>query len=429
MISALHTDLYQITQLAAYFAKGQHETPAVFELFVRKLPENRRFMIFAGLQKALNYLQDLQFKASDIRYLRKIPQLANAFTQEFEAYLKSIRGFKGNVFAMREGTVFYPNEPVMRLEGPLGLVQFVETALLSIINHASMIATCAAHIKQVAPYKELLEFGTRRTSPEEAVETARAAYIGGFNATSNLEAGAQYDIPVAGTMAHSYIMSHESEYQAFEDFTDVHGPATLLIDTYEPMAGLSNAMEQGPAFLKAVRIDSGDFLQLSKDIRDRLDCAGFYETKIVVSGDLNEVKVAALEDAAAPIDVYAVGTCLSRSTDAPSFGGVYKLVEIDGRPVAKKQTGKTSLPGRHNVWRGETHDTIALTNELAKVSEEQLLTLVQKDADQLDAFSVEEIRTYSMDQVQSFGANREEGSAPEVQFSEGLKKLMKDMGL
>lgn len=351
---ALQTDLYQLTMAAGYFHRGLHKQRVSFELFVRKLPKNRRFMVFCGLETVLEHLQGLRFSEAQIDYLRQIPALRPAMSFEFVEYLRDFR-FQGDVWAMPEGTVAFGREPLIRVTGNLLETQLVETFLLSAVNSQTAVASKAALVVGAAQGRSVLEFGTRRTSPEEAVATARAAFVAGFDGTSNVEAGYRHDIPLAGTAAHSWTMAHTTEREAFEAYLDAYPRAksTLLIDTYDTLQGLETAIAVAGSNLGGVRLDSGDLLVLSKAVRQRLDEAGLTETKIVATGDLNEVRIAALLRAGAPIDTFGVGTELARVTDSPHLGGVYKLVydHTSERPVAKLSEGKVTLPGVHQVYR------------------------------------------------------------------------------
>lgn len=351
--NVLATDLYQLTMAAGYFRHGMHDKRISMELFVRRTPPERRFLLFAGLAKVLTHLRELRFDEAQIDYLRRVPSLRKAMPFEFIEYLRDFR-FRADVWAMPEGTVAFPQEPLLRVTGSLLEAQLVETALLSIINTETMVASKAARVVLAAGDTRVLEFGTRRTSPEEAVASARAAYLAGFAATSNVEAGFRFDIPLAGTAAHSWTMAHETEAEAFEHYARVFPDhAILLVDTYDTLEGTKRAIETVGKKLVGVRLDSGNLLELSRAVRAELDTAGLHETIIVGSGDLNEHKIADLLGAGAPIDAWGVGTELVRSKDAPSLGGVYKLVEDHdtGRPVAKFSQAKATLPGCHQVFR------------------------------------------------------------------------------
>jgi nicotinate phosphoribosyltransferase len=352
------TDLYQLTMAAGYFHHQVHHKRVSFELFIRKLPNERRYLVFAGLERVIEYLRELRFSESQIAYLRQMPGLRSAMSFDLVEYLRDFR-FRGDVWAMPEGTICFANEPLVRVTGTLLEAQLVETFLLSAINTETMIASKAARIVRAADGKQVIEFGTRRTSPDEAVSSARAAFIAGFSGTSNVEAGHRWDIPVLGTAAHSWTMSHESELEAFSRYVDAFPDnAILLVDTYDTIEGTKNAIRAAGQKLKGVRLDSGDLLKLSFAVRALLDDAGLQRASIVASGDLNEYKIRDLLAARAPIDQFGVGTDLVRSRDCPTLGGVYKLVydHTADRPVAKFSQSKATLPGIHQVFRRVRHE-------------------------------------------------------------------------
>jgi nicotinate phosphoribosyltransferase len=352
-MSALRTDLYQLTMAAGYVRQGLHRKRVSFELFVRSLPASRRYLVFAGLHRIVDYLQRLSFSDPDIEFLRDLPALRPAWSPAFERVLRSFR-FQGDLIAMPEGTPFLAGEPVLRVTGGLLEAQLVETYLLSVVNSESLVASKASRIRAAAQNTRILEFGTRRTSPDEAVYSARAAYIGGFDATSNLEAGRRFGIPVAGTASHAWVMAHRTERDAFRSFFDAYGDhAILLVDTYDTMSGVRAALDIAGRRLAGVRLDSGDLLSLSRQTRAALDAAGAEDAIIVASGDLNETAIESLLQAGAPIDAWGVGTELVRSADAPHLSGVYKMVfdHDDERPVLKLSSDKQSFPGVHQVVR------------------------------------------------------------------------------
>jgi nicotinate phosphoribosyltransferase len=263
---ALHTDLYQMTMLASYFHQGRHEEKAVCEMFCRRLPKNRRFLVVAGLQKSLRYLEGLRFTDAQIEILKEVPGFRKAMTQPFIEYLRCLR-FTGDVDAMPEGTVAFENEPLLRVHAPLGEAQLVETFLLSAINHQTMIASKAARVVLALGGRPALEFGTRRTHPEAAVDVARAAYIAGFEATSNVEAFDAFGVPARGTMAHMYIMGSSSEREAFANYGKLFEHSTYLVDTYDTLEGVKNALDVVGAGVSSVRLDSGDLVKLSREVR------------------------------------------------------------------------------------------------------------------------------------------------------------------
>lgn len=365
-MKALHTDLYQITMAAGYYAAGKTAERAVFELFVRRLPENREYLIAAGLQQAVDYLLNLRFTREQIDYLQTLPQFARA-PEAFWQYLIDLR-FTGDLFAMPEGTVFYPAEPIVTVQAPLIEAQIVETYLVATLAHQSMIASKAARVVAAAQGRGVVEFGARRAhSPEAAVLGARAAFIGGCTGTSNVETGFRFGVPVFGTSAHSWVLAFEGEIDAFRALQQLLGPGTVyLIDSYNTVEGAKKAALLGPP-MWGVRLDSGDLVELSKQVRRILDEAGFVHAKIMASSDLNEQRIAALLDAGAPIDVFGVGTDLTTSADAPSLAAVYKLVELESdgvkRYTAKYSPDKQTLPGAKQVFRYATHDVIGCSGE------------------------------------------------------------------
>ncbi|WP_104987368.1 nicotinate phosphoribosyltransferase [Sorangium cellulosum] len=390
-MDALHTDLYQLTMAAGYFHRGMTSRVATCELFVRRLPSHRRFLVAMGLERIVRYLEQLRFTDEQIAYLSTLPALADAMTPAFCDYLRSFR-FHGDVWAVPEGTVFFPNEPLLRVTAPLIEAQLIETFALSAVNHATTVASKAARIVLAAGDAGVIEFGTRRAHPEAALDAARAAYAVGCVGTSNVEAGMRFGIPVLGTAAHMWTMAHPTEEAAFEGYVAVFpSAAILLIDTYDTLVGAARAAAVARDKLKGVRLDSGDLGALSVAVRKILDDAGCTSAKIVASGDLNEHRIAELRRAGAPIDLYGVGTDLVTSIDAPSLGGVYKLVEIDGVepgaarvPIAKFSEGKATLPGAHQVHRFRdpsgklARDVIALESEPIPAGAEPLLAPVVK---------------------------------------------------
>jgi nicotinate phosphoribosyltransferase len=379
---ATMTDLYQLTMAAGYYEK-QFEYNSTFELFVRKFPQNRSFLVASGIQSCLEYLQNLKFTDEEINFIRNHPSFSNV-SEEFFEYLKEFR-FTGDVNAMEEGTIYFPNEPVIQITAPTIQAQLVETYLLSMFNFQSLIASKAARIVEVAQDKKIIEFGTRRAhSAEAGLYGARSAYVGGCEGTSNVLAGLRFDIPIFGTMAHSWVMAYEKEEDAYDAYTDVFpGANALLIDTYDTVEA-AKKIARFNYDVQSVRLDSGDIEKLSKDVRRILDEGGKQETKILASGDLNEYKIQELLQNASPIDFFGVGTELSTSKDAPALAGVYKLVqqELHGRVEykAKFSEDKHTYPAKKQVYRffddqGKfDHDVIAVEDELDYAAAEPLLT-------------------------------------------------------
>lgn len=349
----LATDLYQLTMMAAYRARGG-ASESVFELFVRRLPPGRGFLVAAGLEQALRYLVDLRFTRAQVEWLRALPVFAKVDPGFFE-WLEGFR-FEGTVHAIPEGTVVFPNEPLVRVRAPLAQAQLVETYLLATINAQTLVASKAARVRLAAGGRRVIDFGARRAHGfGAAMLAARAGWIGGLDGTSNVLAAQRLGIPCLGTAAHAFIMSFAREQDAFAAYHALYPEhCVLLIDTYDTLEGCRRAAAVGED-LKGVRLDSGDLGALAVACRRILDEAGRTDTAIVASGDLNETKIAALLADGAPIDSFGVGTELVTSRDQPALGGVYKLVERReaGRriPVMKLSEDKATWPSPKQVWR------------------------------------------------------------------------------
>jgi nicotinate phosphoribosyltransferase len=351
--SALLTDLYQLTMLQAYFDRGMNDT-AVFEFFVRRLPDNRNFLLAAGLEQVIEYLETLRFTDAELAWLER----CGRFHPRFVASLADLR-FTGSVEAMPEGSVFFPNEPILRVTAPLREAQLVETRIINLLQFQTMVATKAARVRLAATGHLLVDFGLRRAhGAEAALLSARASYLAGFDGSSNVLAGMHWDIPIFGTMAHSFIQAHPDETAAFEDFARSHPNAnTLLIDTYDTEAAaralvpLAARLAVDGIKIQAVRIDSGDLGARARQVRAILDAGGLTDVRIFVSGNLDEYAVADLIAADAPIDGYGVGTRMNTSADRPYLDCVYKLQEYAGKPRRKRSEGKATWPGRKQVFR------------------------------------------------------------------------------
>ncbi len=365
-MSALHTDLYELTMAAGYFAAGKADEVATFELSVRRLPERRNFLIAAGLQQAVEYLQTLRFQPDDIEYLLSLAQFRNAPAGFFD-YLLALR-FTGDLFAVPEGTPVFADEPLATIRAPLLQAQMVETYLLSTFAFQTSIASKAARCVIAAGGRSIVEFGSRRAhGPEAGVLAARAAYIGGCSGTSNTEAGKRFGIPVSGTAAHSWTMSFGNEKTAFLTLQKLLGENTVfLLDTYDTIEAAHLVAELGKP-VWGVRLDSGDLVSLAREVRRILDGSGLQSAKIFATNDLNENRLAELLRAGAPIDAFGVGTALATSSDAPSLSAVYKLVELrrDGKTeyTAKFSDEKSTRPGAKQVYRLKERDIIALQTE------------------------------------------------------------------
>jgi nicotinate phosphoribosyltransferase len=351
---------------AGYFNAGKTTERATFEFSIRRLPAQRNFVIAAGLPDVVDYLLNLSFTAEEIGYLRQLPEFANASSGFFE-YLAKFR-FTGDLFAVPEGTPLFAGEPVLAIRGPIIEAQIPETFVLSAITFPTLIATKASRCVEAATGRGVIEFGTRRAhTPEAGVVGARAAYLGGCAGTSNTLAGFRYNIPVMGTAAHSWVMSFCSEKEAFRQLQRLLGEHTVqLIDTYDTLEGARRAVDLG-APLWGVRLDSGDLLAFSREVRGILDAAGLHQAKIMASGDLDEYRIRDLIRGGAPIDSFGVGTQLATSADAPVMGATYKMVELDlggiQRFTSKLSEDKVSLPGSKQIFRDKARDVIARSGE------------------------------------------------------------------
>lgn len=350
---ALLTDLYQLTMLQAYFERDMLET-AVFEFFARKLPAGRNFYLAAGLEQALDYLEQLRFSQAELDWLGG----QGLFQPAFLDYLARLR-FSGDVHAMAEGTPFFANEPILRITAPLPQAQLVETRLINLLHFQSLIASKAARVVLAAPGKRLVDFGLRRSHGAEAgVYAARASYLAGFDASATVLAGVQFGIPLAGTMAHSFIQAHGDEVAAFEHFAhSLPGSVVLLIDTYDTEAAAHKVVELAPRLaaagirIQGVRLDSGDLGAHARKVRAILDRGGLSAVTIFASGNVDEYLIQRLRQAGAPIDGFGVGTHLGTSSDVPALDCAYKLQEYAGTPRRKRSEGKATWPGRKQVYR------------------------------------------------------------------------------
>ncbi len=351
--SPLLTDLYQINMIQAYLDHGDTET-AVFELFVRMLPPRRGFLLAAGLEQALDFLENLRFSAADIAWLKG----TGRFGANLLDYLHDFR-FTGDVHAMPEGTAFFANEPILRITAPLPQAQFIESRLINIMHYQVLIVAKASRSVLAAPNKLLVDFGMRRAHGAEAgLMAARASYIAGFAGTATVLAGEEFGIPLFGTMAHSFIEAFSDETEAFETFARTRPDnVVLLLDTYDSEAAARKVVQLAPRLkeagiaIRGVRLDSGDLIALSKSVRAILDAGGLKETTIFVSGGLDEDSLVAFAQAGAPIDGIGIGTSLTTSSDVPSIDCVYKLQEYAGLPRRKRSENKSTWPGRKQVWR------------------------------------------------------------------------------
>ncbi|BAL25100.1 nicotinate phosphoribosyltransferase [Azoarcus sp. KH32C] len=350
---ALLTDLYQLTMLQCYHERGMTHS-ASFEFFVRKLPPQRNFLVAAGLEQVLDYLEDLHFSSEELEWLRA----CGRFRPDFVDWLASLR-FTGDVDAMCEGTVFFADEPILRITAPLPQAQLVETRIINLLQFQTMVASKAARCSLAAQGRLLVDFGLRRAHGAEAgLLSARASHLAGFDGTATVLAGMKWDIPLYGTMAHSFIQAHDDETDAFEDFARSQPAAnTMLIDTYDTEAAahkvvqLARALAPEGITIQAVRIDSGDLAEHARRVRAILDDAGLASLRIFVSGNLDEHAVRELVSTRAPIDGFGVGTRMNTSADYPYLDCAYKLQEYAGHARRKRSEGKATWPGRKQVYR------------------------------------------------------------------------------
>ena len=367
---ALFVDLYELTMVDAYRRHGMAAHSATFSLFVRNLPERRAFLVAAGLDDALHWLEDLRFGDEELAALRR----ATPLDDDFVDWLGELR-FTGSVRAVREGTIVFANEPIIEVDAPIAEAQLAETFLLNQITVQTTLATKAARCRSAAAGRTVIDFGARRAQgTDAAMKLARVGRLVGLGGTSNVAGAARYGLPASGTMAHSFVQAYVDETEAFRSFGEVYrDAAVLLVDTYDTMTGVDRAIEVARQLrsegteIRGIRLDSGDLAELARQARRRLDDAGFANLRIVASGGLDEYSIEALTRAGAPIDGFGVGSALAVSDDAPVLESVYKLSVYDGRPVRKTSTGKTTLPGAKQVWRNNdwSGDVIALADEPA----------------------------------------------------------------
>lgn len=430
--SPLLLDLYQFTMMAAYLEHGM-TAPAAFEFFVRKLPARRGFLMAAGLEQVLDHLEGLRFGEDDLRYLVQ----TNRFSAEFLNYLAGLR-FSGDVDAMPEGTVFFPDEPVVRVTAPLPEAQMVETRLVNLLQFQTIVASKAARMVLAAPGRPLVDFGLRRAHGAEAgLLAARAAYLAGFTGTATLLAEQRFGVPAFGTMAHSFIQAHDDEGLAFEHFARARPrDLVLLIDTYDTERGARRVVELAPRLardgivIRGVRIDSGDLAEHARRVRAILDAGGLSGVQIFASGGLDEDDLSVFTARAVPIDAYGIGTSLTTSSDAPALDCAYKLQEYGGTPRRKRSEGKETWPGRKQVWRRYdaqgfiTGDVVAL--EAEREDGRPLLQPVMRSGRRLPGLpTLAEARQHAAGELASLpAAARQLGVAmPLVRISDGLQRL------
>ncbi len=431
--SPLLTDLYQLNMIQAYLDRGKTK-PAVFEFFVRKLPVQRGFLIAAGLEQALDFLEAVRFSPNEIDWLAR----SGRFSGRLLDYLAAF-GFTGDVHAMPEGTPFFANEPILRVTAPIAEAQLVETRLINILHFQSLIASKAARMVLMAPGKLLVDFGLRRAHGAEAgLMAARASYLAGFTGTATVIAERDYGIPIFGTMAHSFIQAFEDEAEAFEAFARARPEnVVLLIDTYDTEAGarkvvdIASRLRAAGIRIHGVRLDSGDMIALSKSVRRILDEGDLADVTIFASGGLDEHALGEMARAHAPIDGFGIGTSLSTSSDAPALDCAYKLQEYAGLPRRKRSTGKATWPGRKQVWRrfgtdGRMKgDVLSLENDVQ--SGEPLIERVMKEGRRVRPRpTLAEIRERTAHQLKRLPeplCRLEGGASYPVKIADALRKL------
>lgn len=431
--AALLTDLYELTMAASYFKRGMNE-PATFDLFVRDLPPRRNFLVVCGLEQALDHLETMTFDADSLGYLESLGMFDAAFLEYLSGF-----SFSGDVWAMAEGEVAFAREPLVSVTAPLIEAQLVETFLLNCITFQTMVASKAARVSIASGDRSFMDFSLRRDHGADAgLKAARAAYIAGAASTSNVLAGRFFGIPVSGTMAHSYVMAFDSEADAFRAFAeDFPERAVLLIDTFDVIEGARKAVEvarelapQGVK-LAGVRIDSGDLAEVTREVRTVLDDSGFAETKIILSGDLDEYRIASLCADGVPVDLFGVGTQLGTSADSPYLGGVYKLVEDHNGPKIKLSTGKVTLPGRKQVHRFISdgrirHDVISLRDETIPGSHPLVCQVMRGGERTDDRETLEQMQARCLGAIEKLPPELtalESSSRFEVRLSAGLEAL------
>jgi nicotinate phosphoribosyltransferase len=434
--SLLLSDLYQLSMLEVYQRYDMRET-AVFELFVRKLPSRRGFLMMAGLEQLVQFLEQMRYAADELEWLRT----TGLFTDDFIESLADIR-FTGDLDSMAEGTVFFPNEPMVRITAPLAQAQLIESRLLNLIHFQTVVASTAARMVLAAPHKALVDFGFRRAHGAEAgLLAARAAYVAGFAGTATLEASHAFGIPVFGTMAHSFIQAHDDEATAFERFALARPKdLTLLIDTYDTEAGarlvtrLAPKLAESDITIAAVRLDSGDLAAHAFNVRAILDDAGLRRIRIMASGGLDDRSLQALIGKGAPIDSFGVGTSLTTSSDAPALDCAYKLQEYAGRPRRKLSEGKATWPGRKQVWR-RFHDDGTIAEDMVALLDETppgdpLLHAVLRGGQRVEPLSMlAQARAHAAASLMTLPEplrHLEEASVP-IRMSPGLLALVAQM--
>ena len=433
--SPLLTDLYEYTMLQTYIEQGMEET-AVFEFFVRRLPPGRNFLVAAGLEQALTFLENLAFSQEELAWL------SERFPKHVIQYLEKTH-FTGDVHAMAEGTIFFPNEPILRVTAPLPVAQLVESRVMNILNFETLIASKAARSVLVAPHKLLVDFGLRRAHGAEAgILAARASYLAGFAGTATVLAGMLYEIPIFGTMAHSFIQAHDDETMAFEHFVRSHpNNAILLIDTYdteraaEKVVTLAARLKDADLKIRGVRIDSGDLAVHARKVRQILDNGGLEEVTIFLSGNLDEYQLKTMIDEDVPFNGIGIGTALDTSSDAPMLDCAYKLEEYNGRPRRKRSEGKATWPGRKQVYRAFDDDR--MIGDILALAEDdpypgtQLICPVMGGGKRLESKTpLKQLRGHTLDQYSKLPLELrglDSGAAYPVEISRKLQELARNV--
>ncbi len=394
-LTGTYTDYYQFSMSQACFFNGGQNERAVFDYFFRKLPYQNGYAVFAGLDILLDILENLTFDSSDLEFLEK-----QGFDSQFIDYLKSFR-FQGEIYSSTEGDIVFPTRPVLTVEATLIEAQLIETLLLNVLNFQTLIATKAARIRQSAGHRTLIDFGMRRAHGPAAHYAARAAIIGGFDATSNVRAGRDFNIPVAGTMAHSFVQSFDDELAAFRCYADIWpNNAVLLVDTYDTLkSGVPNAIKvagelmQKGYRLKGIRLDSGDLAYMAKKARKMLDDAGLNDVKIAASNQLDEIIIKSLMDQKAPIDVFGVGTSLVTGQPDAALDGVYKLAQTGGTPRIKlsENSTKITLPYKKQVHRIYNENRECLGADVITLRDETELTGMHHPFDPIKSMTFDDV--------------------------------------
>ena len=450
--TATYTDKYQLTMSQVYFLKGQKKTKAVFDYFFRNLPFGGGYAIFAGLEDLMGTLDILRFDNYDLEYLKEL-----GYHSDFISYLKQFR-FSGNIYSSKEGDIVFPVRPVLQIEANIIEAQIIETLILNILNFQTLIATKASRMRQASEGRGLIDFGLRRAQGPGGYYASRAAFIGGFDSTSNVRAGRDYGIPVSGTMAHSFIESYDDELSAFYHFAEVQPEdCVLVIDTYDTLnSGLPNAikvakkMEENGQRLSGIRLDSGDLAYLSKESRRRLDSEGLDYVKIAVSNQLDEYIIKSLIEQQAPIDVFGIGTSLVTGHPDAALDGVYKLSLANGKPRIKlsENIGKITLPHKKQVYRiidtdnnfagadavtmSDEHDVELMRHPLyplkslsiARYAKEALLHKVMENGIRMKGPStLKEIATYSQDRLAKLPEEYKRFDNPHI-YKVGISKKL-----